>query len=69
MRSNKRLAYYLRGMGFEPYKMEPNIWLRAYGDHHYEHIAVCADDLLITSKDPKGMMHILTNIYFLFKGT
>ena len=57
-------------MGFEPCKMEPEIWLRPCGEDHYEHIAVCVDDLLIASKDPKGTIEVLTNEnYFKLKGT
>ena len=41
--------------------MQPDIWLIPCGEDRYECIDVCADDLLITSKDPKGMIDVLTN--------
>ena len=48
-------------MGFEPCKMEPDIWMRPCGEDYYEHIAVYVDDLLIASKDPKAIIDVLTN--------
>ena len=48
-------------MGFEPCKMEPDIWLRPYGKDNYEHIFSCVDELLIDSKNPKGTIDVLTN--------
>ena len=57
-------------MGFEPCKMEPDIWMRPCGEDHYEYIAVYVDDLLIASKDPKAIIDVLTNKYsFKLKGT
>ena len=47
-------------MGFEPCKMEPDIWLKHCGEYH-EHIDVCVDDLLIASKDTQGVVDSLTN--------
>ena len=32
---HERLADFLRDMGFEPYKMEPDIWLRPYGENQH----------------------------------
>ena len=56
-------------MGFDPCKMEPGMWLKYCGDH-YEHIAVCADDLLIASKDTKGIVENLNDMHkFKLKGT
>ena len=56
-------------MGFEPYNIEPDIWLRPYGEDHYEHICVCVEDLLIASKDTKSAIDSLTNKhYFKLKG-
>ena len=56
-------------MGFEPCKMEPDIWLRPYGEDHYECITVHSDDLIIASKDPKETTYVLTNKHFFkFKG-
>ena len=56
-------------MGFEPCKMEPDIWLCPCAEDNYEYIDINADDLLIASKDPKGIIDILTNKhYFKLKG-
>lgn len=50
--------------------MELDIWLCPYEEDHYEHIAVCVDDLLIASKDPKQIIDALTNKHsFKLKGT
>ena len=48
-------------MRFEPCKIEHDIWSRPCGEHHYEHLTVCADDLLITYDYPKGTIEVLTN--------
>ena len=58
---HENLADCLRKMGFEPFKMEPDIWSRPHGEDHYDHISIHADDLLITSKGPKITIDILTN--------
>ena len=69
LRWHERLADCLRDMGYEPCKMEPDIWLRECSDH-YEYIAVYVDDLLIASKDPNNIISILTTKYkFKLKGT
>ena len=69
LRWHERLSDCLRNMGFEPCKMEPDIWLRDC-EHHCEHTAVCADDLLTASKDPNSAVNILTTKYkFKLKGT
>ena len=47
-------------MGYESCEMEPGMCLKYCGEH-YEHIAVCVDDLLISSKDPQGAADDLTN--------
>lgn len=66
---HERLSDCLRDMGFERCKMELGTWLKDCGDH-YEHISVYVDDLLIASKDPKGLVDILTNEHkFKLKGT
>ena len=44
---------------FDPYKMKPDAWLRDYRDH-YEHVAVRADDLLISLKYLRGLIDIPT---------
>ena len=57
-------------MGFEPCKMDPDVWLCPHGEHHYEHISVYVDDALITCNDPKSTIDILTKKhYFKLKGT
>ena len=67
---NERLDDCLLCMGFEACKMEPDNWLRPYGEDHCERVAVCVDDLLIASKDPKRTIHVLTNEHsYKFKGT
>ena len=56
-------------MGYGPCEKEPDTWLKDCG-YHCGHIAVCADDLRIASKDHKGLIEILTNEYkFKLKGT
>ena len=56
-------------MGFEPRKIEPDIWLRHCGEDHYENIAVYADGLLIASKDTKVILDVLINKHsFKLKG-
>ena len=65
-----RLHDVLRDMGFFPSKAEEDIWMRDQGDH-YEYIAVYVDDLMIASKDPKGIIDALTSKpnNFKLKGT
>ena len=41
-------------MNFVPSKAERDIWMRGKGDH-YEYIAVYVDDLLVCSRNPKGL--------------
>ena len=56
-------------MGYKPCKMEPDVWIKDCGNH-YEHIAICVNDLLIASKDPHGTVDTLTsNHHFKLKGT
>ena len=46
------------------------MWLCLNGEDHYECIAVCLDDLLVVSKDPKSATDVLINKNsFNFKGT
>jgi hypothetical protein len=69
LRWHERLADTLRSMGFFPSLAEPDIWMRDKGDH-YEYIAVYVDDLLIASKEPKGIIDTLTDDHnFKLKGT
>ena len=57
-------------MGFDLCKMEPGIWLRSYGEDHYEYIAACVETQLVTSKHAKSMIDVLSNTYyFKLKGT
>ena len=56
-------------MDVDPCKMELDMWLKDCGDH-YKGIAVYIDDLLIASKNPKGVVVISKNKYkFKLKGT
>ena len=53
---------------FFPYKIEPYIWLQSAEDH-YEHIAICVDDLLIASKESQHIVDTLVKKYeFKLKG-
>jgi len=69
LRWSERLADVLRSMGFFPSKAEKDIWMRDKGDH-YEHIAVCVDDLMIASLIPEGIVKALIDEHnFKLKGT
>lgn len=57
-RWHDRLHDVLWQMGFRPSRAEPDIWMRACGDH-YEYIAVYVDDLLIASKRPREIIKAL----------
>ena len=46
-------------MGFTPSKAEGDVWMRDMGDH-YECIGVYVDDLIIASRNPKGIIDALT---------
>ena len=61
-----RLFDVLRTMGFTPSRAEPDIWMRAK-DNNYEYIAVYVDDLLIVSRDPKGIILALEDEPHKFK--
>ena len=73
LRWNERLSNYLQCMGFQPYKMEPNIWRRRVDnkwDLHYEFVEVYVDNLIIASKSPQLIVCALTNKHsFKLKGT
>ena len=63
LRWHERLSNYLRGMGFQTFKMEPEICMRRVDskrDRHYEQIEVYVDDLLIASKLPQLIVDALT---------
>ena len=57
-RFHEHLSNRLRGLGFEPSKADPNLWLKNKGDH-YEYIATYVDDLMIASKDPQYIIDYL----------
>jgi hypothetical protein len=69
LRWHERFADCLRDMGFEPFKAEPDIWMRPNGDV-YEYIGVYVDDLAIVAKNPQDIVDILENkCHFKLKGT
>ena len=45
-------------MGFEPCKMDPDVWLHTHGEDYYEHITVYVDDLFIAFKDSKSVTDV-----------
>ena len=65
-----RLHDVLRELGWTPSKADSDICMRDCGDH-CEYIAVCVDDLLIASNDPKSITDALTSAphNFKLKGT
>ncbi len=66
---HERFATVLREMGFQPSRMEPDIWMRDKGDH-YEYIATYVDDCTIVSRDPKAIILELSDTHnFKLKGT
>jgi hypothetical protein len=50
----------MREMGFEPSKVEPEIWMHRNGDL-CEHAAVCVDGLATVAKGPKADADALIN--------
>ena len=66
-------SYYLCDMGFQPFKMEPDVWIRIVDnkkESQYKDIATCLCDLLIASKSPQTVVDGLINTYhFKLKGT
>jgi len=69
LRWSKHLADVLREMGFFTSKCEKDIWMHDKGCH-CEHIAACADDLMIASKDPEPIVKMLMEKHhFKLKGT
>ena len=54
-RWHERFSDVLRDMGLVPSRGERDIWMRDMGDH-YEHIAVCVDDLPFSSRDPQAIV-------------
>jgi len=42
-------------MGFEPTRLDPNIWIKLRHDKSgYDYIATFVDDFMITAKDVSG---------------
>ena len=65
----ERLADVLIEMGFFLLRGEKDIWMRDKGDH-CEYIAVYVDDLLLASRDPKGIIAVLKDVHkFNLKGS
>ena len=59
----------LKGLSFQPSKVEPDIWMRKQMDH-YEYIARYVDDFAIASKEPEGIISKLIEEHGLkLKGT
>jgi hypothetical protein len=48
-------AQNLYNMGFEPTRLDPNIWIKLRHDKSgYDYIATFVDDFMITAKDVSG---------------
>lgn len=66
---HERFADWLRDMGFEPCKSEPDIWMR-HKKNLYEYIGVYVDNLIIEAIDTKYITDTLIIKYkFKLKGT
>ena len=58
-----------KGLGFQPSKVEPDIWVRKKRDH-YKYIARYVDDFAIASKEPERIIMKLVEEHNLkLKGT
>ena len=69
LRWHKKFAAVMKAIGFQPCKMEPDIWLRQNGDV-YEYVAVYVDNLAFAMKDPNELVKQLVNKHkFKVKGT
>ena len=48
------------GLGFTPTQINPNVYYRrnvkANGDHYYEYLLICVDDVLVVSHSPLTVM-------------
>jgi Reverse transcriptase (RNA-dependent DNA polymerase) len=65
---HQRFANVLRSMGFVQNKAESDIWMRE-NNGLYEYIAIYVDDLLMTARDPEGIIRMLENNHkFKLKG-
>ncbi len=68
LRWHDRFSDVLRGLGFEPCKAEPDIWMRRSGNV-YKYVAVYVDNLAIAMKDPQQFADVLTDKHkFKLKG-
>jgi hypothetical protein len=66
---HERFSDVLRGMGFQPCKAEPDIWLRRKGNV-YEYVGVYVDDLALAMKAPQDFIDVLVEQHkFKLKGT
>jgi hypothetical protein len=70
-RWHERFSDCLRNEGFQPFKAEPDIWIRSSSDQScYEMIAVYVDDLALGMKNPEAFLKILGDKYkFKLKGS
>ena len=64
LRWHEKFYYYLRELGFNTSKSEPDIWMRHNKEHDiYEYVAVYMDDLAIAMKDCDTFISILQDKY------
>ncbi len=70
-RWHERLADCLRSEGFQPCKVEPDLWIRPSKDEScYEMVAVYVDDLAFGVKEPQSLLDTLTQKHkFKLKGS
>ena len=70
-RWHERLADCPRNEGFQPCKVEPDLWIRPSKDEScYEMVAVYVDDLAFGVKDPQALLDTLIKKYkFKLKGS
>ena len=70
-RWHERFAECMRGAGFAPCKLEPDIWMRKCPTKEcYEYVASYVDDLAIAMDNPQELIDILERIHkFKLKGT
>ena len=65
-RWHQTFAESLRALGFRPSTADYDMWIRN-NETHYEYITVIVDDLLIASKDPKGITEELKDLGYELK--
>ena len=63
-RWSEHFADTIRTMGWRPSKAENDVWMRDT-DYGYEYLAVYSDDVLVASKNAKGVMDELQKTYIL----